>query len=227
MKRLLTLLLFITPFYSIAQDENTTKKSFLSIGFFGGLSSMNASSTNAALSSVGLPSIPSDAAFNMGGVLAFDLHNMIFNDITFNNVNTKSSKAGVNLRNTQFNIDFNINYTAFHYYSHFVYPSLGFGWQSNELRLKYSTAATTFNQSLQSAATEKTYENSFLWYLNPRLSYDYALGKKQNVFIGVKVGYRIGLNKRAWNIQENNLDGPKMNASGYFVHAGFTVNMGY
>ncbi|HRO42623.1 MAG TPA: hypothetical protein PL009_07295 [Flavipsychrobacter sp.] len=228
MKRLFITLLFIAPFTTIAQEENSvTKKSFLSLGFFGGLSSINASSTNAALTGVGLPSIPSDAVFNMGGVLAFDLHNMVFNDITFNNVNTKSSRAGVNLRNVQYNIDFNINYTLFHYYSHFIYPSLGFGWQSNELRLRYSSAATSFTQSLNGAPTEKTYNNSFLWYFNPRISYDYALGKKQTVFVGVKVGYRIGINNRDWNIQENSIDGPKMNASGYFVHVGFTVNMGY
>lgn len=227
MNKLFALLLLVAPFQGLAQKENdTTKKSFLSIGFFGGLSSTNASSTNASLSGVGLPAIPSDAVFNVGSVIAFNLHDMIFNDISFSSVNTKSSKGGVNLRNFQYNIDFNINYTIFHSRSHFVYPSLGFGWQSNELRLIYSTNATTFNQSLTAPATEKNYNNSFLWYLNPRISYDYALGKKQNVFIGVKVGYRIGLNKRAWNIQENSIEGPRMNASGYFVNLGFTINMG-
>ncbi len=227
MNRFIALLLWLAPVTGFAQEDTAPKKSFLSLGFFGGLSSVNASATNARLSAEGLPSIPADAVFNIGGTLAFDMHNMVFNDITFSNINSKSSRSGVNLRNNQYNVDFNINYTLFHYYSHFIYPSLGFGWQSNELRLKYSSSATGFTQSLQDPPTEKTYSNSFLWYLNPRISYDYALGKKQNVFVGIKAGYRIGINNRTWNIQENSIDGPRMNASGYFVLLGLTVNMGY
>lgn len=226
MKRFLLALSIFASVCAHAQDE-ATKKSFLSLGCFGGLSNVDAGATNDQLKAANLPTIPADAVFNVGLVLAFDLHDMIFNDISFNSIRSKSSKNGINLKNSQYNIDFNINYTLFHYHSHFLYPSIGFGWQGNQLDLKYSTSANTLAQSLVGNATEKTYTNSYLWYINPRISYDYALGKRQNVYVGVKFGYRIGLNSRQWNIQDNAIDGPKMNASGYYVLLGFTLNLGY
>jgi hypothetical protein len=221
MKKLAFLLFLLIPFLANAQKD--TVHAFLSMGCFGGISGAQPTATNEALALAGYPKIPTQALWSFGGHFTIGFHEKIFDDITFYAVSGKSSANNINLQLNQQNLDVNINYRLWQHGRHSFYPSLGVGYQTNELRLKYNTNPPDFTQSLNAPFTEKSYSNKWLLYLNPRISYDIALNKNKTILAGIKAGYRIGLNKRNWNWQDKSIDGVKMGSGGYYVLIGLTV----
>jgi hypothetical protein len=221
MKKFALLSLLFAPLLAHAQKD--TVHAFLSIGCFGGISGTQPTATNEALALAGYPKIPTQTLWSFGGHFSFGFNEKVFNDVTFYAVSAKSSANNINLQLNQQNFDVNINYRLWQHGRHSFYPSLGAGYQINELRLKYNTTPPDFTQSLNAPFTEKSYSNKWLFYLNPRISYDIALNKYKTILAGIKAGYRIGLNKRNWNWQDKSIDGAKMGGGGYYVLIGLTV----
>ncbi|MBS1783298.1 MAG: hypothetical protein JSS78_09550 [Bacteroidetes bacterium] len=218
-----TLCLTCLTTLSIAQTRSFGL--FSGISIMGGISTLKVDETNTALTSAGLPNISTNAAIPSFTVLLNSDTDPLFVDLSFASARTKSSYHAVDLRFTQTYFDVNINYTVVNKDRHQFYPSLGFGWSMNELKLEYPSIANNFNQSLVFPATEKRYTNQYLWYINPRLSYDFALTKRHQLMLTARAGYRIGLAGKKWQIQDANIDGPRSNASGFYALLGLTFSI--
>ncbi|MBS1775441.1 MAG: hypothetical protein JSS64_04080 [Bacteroidetes bacterium] len=215
-------LIFLTTFTINSIAQTRSYGLFSGISIMGGISTLKVDETNDALNSAGLPNIPTNAAIPSFSILLNSTADPLFVDLSFASARTKSSYHAVDLRFTQTYLDVNMNYSVVNKNRHQFYPSLGFGWAMNELKLVYPSVANNFNQSLVLPATEKSYTNQYLWYINPRLSYDFALTKRHQLLLTARAGYRIGLAGKKWQIQNSNTDGPRSNASGFYALIGLT-----
>lgn len=227
MKKLTVFLLLILPFAGNAQDKKPSKyKSALGFGFYGGIASVNAKSTNDMLNALALPLLKTDAPFCFGGSFYVGLHNPFFLDVSSLSMSKNSDRNGVGIKQTQGNYDINLSYTLLHTKAHFIYPSIGFGWQNNEFKLLVPAGNISFAQSLILPGNEKSYQNKNLHYINLKASYDYALDDQGNMLASLRIGYRIGITNRDWKSNGDELaNSPKMNAGGYYAMLGLTIKM--
>lgn len=227
MKKIITSLLLLLPFIGVAQQKKSTKyNASIGVGFYGGVSSVDAKNTNDMLNAWALPLLKTDAPFSIAGSIYLGLYNPFFLDITTSTLSKNIERNGVNNQQKQTNYDVNISYTLLHKKAHFVYPSIGFGWQSNEFKLLVPMGNVSFGQSLIIPGNEKSYQNKGLHYINLKASYDYALDEHAKILASFRVGYRIGITNKGWKSNGDNLaNSPKMNASGYFAMIGLTINI--
>lgn len=227
MKNSIIYLLLLVPFIGTAQDKKPSKyKSTIGVGFYGGVSSVAAKSTNDMLHVLALPLLKTDAPFSLSGSIYLGLHNPFFIDITSSGLNKNAERNGVNIQQKQTNYDVNFSYTLLHSKSHFIYPSIGFGWQANEFKLLVPMGNVSFGQSLFLPGNEKSYQNKSLHYINIKAAYDYALDEHATILASLRAGYRIGITNRGWKSNGDELaNSPKMNASGYYVMLGLTIKI--
>ncbi len=182
---------------------------------------------NTRVKQAGLPELPAGANSMGGFTLAYgDYHQKFFADIAFSGKASQQEANNVTLAYQILMLDFNINAVVVQKGRHFVIPSVGFGFGGFSARYTQNNIGLNFSQSLTAFNGERSFETTTNYYLHPKLAYHYALNKGGNFLLGVKAGYRIGLNKGQWNLPYQNGDtegAPQSSASGFFAGIALTA----
>ncbi len=220
----LVLLAMVPAVY--AQESTTDRteyKSQLKLSIGGGISHLGLSAFNDLAKANNFPTFRSGVqpTLNLGLRLG-DPEETVFTELNTSFLFGSSIKNnGYKASQLASNFDININVVAFKKDRHLLYPSLGIGFLTNKITYSENLSGQSFAQSLQTISGERTFSTNWNIYLNPRIAYDYKLGKQKRWAVGVLAGYRIGLNKPKWKVSDNQKlnDAPKSTASGFYVGA--------
>jgi hypothetical protein len=187
-----------------------------------GIAQYNYNAINDQLKPLGLPLI-NNHSYCIAGSLLLMSDDKSFIDVSGAQSQARISNNKATLDQSAFNEDVNYNYIFFHTDRHSVLAALGFGYAMQKATYTVKTENQSFVQAATTLANETTFTNSG-YYLNIKAGYDWRIKKTKNLFLGLRAGYRIGLNNAAWNTIANTLtNAPKTSAGGYYIGAALTV----
>lgn len=122
--------------------------------------------------------------------------------------------------------DVNLGYIVWHTHRSSFSPSLGFGFMAYSLRMQEkSKIPTSYDAALSDFEGERYLETAMNTYLNFSIAYDWAIDDAGDFFIGVNAGYRLGLNKKHWELEnDQSLTGaPTTSARGLYAGVDFMI----
>ncbi|MEP6466890.1 MAG: hypothetical protein ABJB05_11330 [Parafilimonas sp.] len=218
-KYFITTTILLTVLYSYSQNTstvNTDKAAQFSFGIGGAYN--NIKNLNTALSNASLPTI---GKFNLAGIAEgnFRMKNLLFGlnsgmgayakKSDHYNTSVMSYSGGVNIGY------YIINDKKFH-----LAPQAGIGFYSTQVKITQRNGFTNFNDVLASGNSTDIIQNTGV--LDFCLKFDIAdFTKDKTCLSGLRLGYKYGLSKRGWGIDETNNttvdDSPKDRINEYYV----------
>jgi len=228
MKYLFFSLLTLVPAFSFAAGDSTAhdENSPLHVSIGLGLTNIDYGSFNNMAAQNNFPLLKDGTLFDINlGIFIKDKGWKWFGDLNVDFMLGNPRNTGAyDLQESSASGDINVDYAVFENKRHLFFPSLGIGWQSVTVNYNADLSGQTFGQAMADIAGErKFYANSNI-YLNPRIAYNYKLGKAGNCTIGIRAGYRIGLNTPKWRVaNKQKLAGaPKSSANGFYASVNFS-----
>lgn len=112
------------------------------------------------------------------------------------------------------------HYNLWHSKRSIISAGLGFGYTGFKLHLyNFSQTPSSFNAALSDMQGERVIRTNNNNFINPSLSYKWAIYKDQSFWVGVHAGYRIGINRKHWQLKSGvGLSGaPTTSANGFYT----------
>lgn len=226
MKYLFLSFLSIVPCFAFAAGDSTSDNTPLHLSIGAGIGNIDYSNFNKLASLNNFPQLKDGTLFDINiGIFLKDKGWKWFGDLSADFMLGKPKNTDAyDIHESSASGDINVDYAVFENKRHLFFPSLGIGWQSVTVNYDADISAQTFGQAMSNISGERKFYSNSNIYLNPRLSYNYKLGKTGDCAIGVRVGYRVGLNNPKWRVaNKQKLDGaPKSSANGFYATVNFS-----
>jgi hypothetical protein len=189
--------------FSYAQTTTTveTFDTTKSIQFYFGLGGAhnNYENLNGALKGADLPTV---GKYALSSIFEFDLrHNNFLVGVT-GNMNFSPKKSDTyNTSLMAFYGGVNVGYYIVNSNKFHLAPQVGFGLYSSMAKITQHTGFDNFNQVLESGNSIDINQNTPA--LDFALKFDFTdFTKSKTTLTGVRLGYKLGLDKRGWGIDE-------------------------
>lgn len=178
-----------------------TSGSFM-VKFSLGVEGFNLSPLNHALISAGFqnvfrkPEMFGSAEFDLGTLIQ---KSSVFLSFSFTGSAYSNSQKGIQLYAMELATIESINYILLRKNRNYLYPSLGFGW--NTVQLNYSNSAQSpgsFQDALATFKGERTLSSGFMPFIVPGISYAWSTDKANDFFIGIGISYELGIGRKSW-----------------------------
>lgn len=212
----LSLLVFLCSYSQTAVPPNTDKAAQFYFGI--GAAYNNIKNLDATLSNAGLPTI---GKFNLAGIAEgdFRMKNLLLGvNSGMGAYEKKSDHYNTSMMNYSGGV--NIGYYVVNSKKFHLAPQAGIGFYSSQIKITQRNGFTNFNDVLVNGNSTDINQNTGV--LDFCLKFDIAdFTKDKSCLAGIRLGYKYGLSKRGWGIDETNnttvTDSPKDRINQYYV----------
>lgn len=99
-----------------------------------------------------------------------------------------------------------------------LFLGFSFGTVWYNIHITQNGESGSFSEALSNPVENVKISSKNNSYIALKTGYDWAFGKNREILIGGRLGYRIGLNKRKWEINNTEYDdSPESSAKGFFL----------
>jgi|GEM_PF-6722963 len=141
-------------------------------------------------------------------------------------VSEKKSNGNISLNATALYNDYSIHYVIGKSKRQFFYPGIGFGWLQYKYNfVNHADAPNSYPDALQNFSGERNIQSADLTYLNFAANYDFSIDKANDLFLGLRVTYHLGLNNKNLQLSDGSelAQSPKLNANALSVGVALTL----
>ena len=227
MKKSILSLLLLVSFISQAQKETTTPRVFsIQVSLLPAFSSFDYSALNNTLKNNNLPQAKDGLQFTPAiEIISKPFSNTkTFTSVTIGMNTSKNNTNNYVLEQRAIYSELGIGRFIVQKNRKDVFVSLAWGnvWQSVDIH-SYA-AAPTFNDALLEVGNSMKLTAKTNQYLAINTGFDWAIDKDEDVLIGLRLGYRVGLGKNDWEINSRSYsDSPSYSASGFTIGASLSI----
>ena len=141
-------------------------------------------------------------------------------------VSEKKSNGNISVTGTALSNDYSIHYVIRNSKRQFFYPGIGFGWLQYKYNfVNHTNSPGSYSDALQNFSGERNIQSADLAYLNFAADYDFSIDKSNDLFLGLRATYHLGLNSKNLQLSDGTEleQSPKLKANALFVGIALTI----
>ncbi|MEO7833860.1 MAG: hypothetical protein ABIR50_00970 [Ginsengibacter sp.] len=138
----------------------------------------------------------------------------------------KKNDQNISVNATAVSNDYTIHYVLWNHKEQYFYSGIGFGWMQYKYSfVNHASAPTSYPESLENFTGERNIQSDDLTYLNIAANYDFSIDKSDNLFLGLRISYHLGLNNKNLQLSDGTAleQSPKLKANLLSVGVALTV----
>lgn len=221
MKNYLIILCIFLPCWGFAQkDSDTARKFSIQLSAIPAFSQLDFKSLNTSLSSNGLPTAKN--GFQLTPAFSIISKPFSYNKIIMVLIagmnNNKSSANGHVLEQTVIFGELGVGKYVFEKNRKSGFLGLGFGSMQQNINVNNNIDAGSFSAALQQYKGSVSIRSRNNNYIALNTGFDWAIDNKEDLLIGLRLVYRIGLGRARWEIKDRTYaDSPETSVNGFFL----------